>query len=91
MGRKFKTTYQRGVVGKVFLALACVFHIFWVGCIVFGIAASNPDLVQDLNQAERDEMAIGSMAMIFLYPVGAFFFWFLVRVTRGPAITEELE
>ncbi len=91
MGRKFKTTYQRGVVGKVFLTLAYVFHIFWVGCIAFGIAASNPELVQGLTHAEREEAAIGSMAMIFFYPVGAFFFWFLVRVTKGPAITEELE
>lgn len=89
MGQRVKTTYQRGVLGKVFIILFYLFHIVWIGSIVLSIIALNSDIIQELNKAERADLKVGIFGMMALYPVGLLIFWPLIRLTRGPAITNE--
>lgn len=91
MGKKFKTTYQRSFVGKIFLGMSWLYHAFVILSVVLGISVANGAFSQDLTAKEQQEFVAGSFFLMLLYPFGALFFGFLARATRGPAITEEIE
>lgn len=92
MGRKTRTTYQRGFFGKIIRFLFIAFNVVMVVWIILGIAnVSDMEATTELEaNAQTVGGTIGVFFLIVLWALGAIILGALSYFTRGVAITEEI-
>lgn len=92
MSKRTRTTYERGLIGKIMRTLFIAFNILMPVWIIGGVAqvASTP-AANDLEaSAQAFGAGLGVFFLLVIWAIGAIILGALSYFTRGDAITEEI-